>query len=134
MLGRVESRDGIVEGRHGADVRPQPSVSHSLDDLPQLNAIGFNNEINDQRVVALCLQRADDGHDRSSGPDQTRRALADIATDEIEHQVDFTDILQRLIIEIDELMCAEVECLLTVGGTSSADNVSSSLSCELRHY
>src|SRR5215468_8430093 len=32
-LGRVEGSDGIVEGRYFADVRPQSSVPHPLDDL-----------------------------------------------------------------------------------------------------
>src|SRR5215472_4328444 len=34
-LGRVEGGDGIVEGRDVADVRPQSSVTHPLDDLTQ---------------------------------------------------------------------------------------------------
>jgi len=37
-LGRVEGSDGIVEGRDLADVRPQPSVPHPLDNLTQLGA------------------------------------------------------------------------------------------------
>ena len=31
-LGRVQGGDGVVEGRDVADVRPQPSVTHPLDD------------------------------------------------------------------------------------------------------
>src|SRR6266550_7342572 len=42
-LGRIESGDGIVEGRDVADVRPQSSVTHPLDDLTQLGAIGHEN-------------------------------------------------------------------------------------------
>src|ERR1041385_5650901 len=38
-FGRVEGGDGIVEGGDGADVRAQPSVPHSLNDLAQLGAI-----------------------------------------------------------------------------------------------
>ena len=49
-LGRIESGDGIVEGRDGADVRPQPSVPHSLDDLTQLSAIGHENKVDRQAV------------------------------------------------------------------------------------
>src|SRR5262249_52961304 len=44
-LGRVESGDGVVEGRDVADVRPQSSVTHPLDDLTQLGAIGHENTI-----------------------------------------------------------------------------------------
>src|SRR5216117_80183 len=32
-LGRVESGNGVVEGRDGADVRPQPTIPDPLDDL-----------------------------------------------------------------------------------------------------
>src|SRR3954447_23716989 len=39
-LGRVECRDGVVERREVPDVRPQSSVPHPLDDLPQLGTIG----------------------------------------------------------------------------------------------
>src|SRR4029453_10085258 len=35
-LGRVEGGDGIVEGRDGADVCPQPTVTHPRGDLTQL--------------------------------------------------------------------------------------------------
>lgn len=34
-FGRVEGGDGIVEGEDGADVRAQPPVPHSLNDLAQ---------------------------------------------------------------------------------------------------
>jgi hypothetical protein len=44
-LGRVEGGDGIVEGRDVADVRPQPSVTHPLDNLTQLGAIGLDHEV-----------------------------------------------------------------------------------------
>src|SRR4051812_9551352 len=39
-LGRVERFNGIVEGRDVADVGPQSSVPHALDDLSQLCTIG----------------------------------------------------------------------------------------------
>jgi hypothetical protein len=32
-LSRVEGGDGIVEGRDGADIRPQPAIPDPLDDL-----------------------------------------------------------------------------------------------------
>ena len=60
-LGRVEGRNGIVEGRDVTDVRPQSSVSHPLDDLTQLATIGLDNEVDRQAV---------------RGP---RRGVADIA-------------------------------------------------------
>jgi len=53
-LGRVEGGDGFVEGRDVADVRPQSSVPHPLDNLIQLGAIGLDNEV-DRQAVAGCV-------------------------------------------------------------------------------
>src|SRR5262249_15869781 len=49
-LGPVEGGDGVVEGRDVADVRPQSSVTHPLDDLTQLGAIGHENKVDRQAV------------------------------------------------------------------------------------
>src|SRR5205814_10322201 len=77
-LGRIESGDGIVEGRDVADVRPQSSVTHPLDNLTQLDTIGLDNEIDRQAVGGPCLGRAGDGHQRSSGSNQGCRPLPDV--------------------------------------------------------
>ena len=71
-LGRVEGGDSIVEGRDVADVGPQSSVPHPLDDLTQLGTIGLDNEVDRQAVGGPRLGRADDGHQCSSGSNQTR--------------------------------------------------------------
>src|SRR5690349_19709420 len=133
-LGRVEGGDGIVEGRDGADIRPQPSVPHPLDDLAQLCTIGLDNEVDRQTVGGPCLARPDDGHQDSSGSNQARGPLPDVAPDEIEHQIDGADVFQRVVLEVDELLRAEVERLLTVGGASGADDIGARQSCELRHH
>jgi len=52
-LGRIESGDGVIERRDVADVRPQSSVPHPLDDLTQLGAIGLDNEVNRQAIDGL---------------------------------------------------------------------------------
>ena len=78
-LGRVESGDGIVEGRYFADVRPQPSVTHPPDDLTQLGAIGHDNEVDRQAVGEPCLGRPGDRHQRSSGSNQACGPLRDFA-------------------------------------------------------
>ena len=41
---------------------------------------------------------------------------------------------RRVVLEVDELLRAEVERLLTVGSASGADDVGAGLSCELRHH
>src|SRR5205823_14186825 len=117
-LGWVEGGDGTVEGRDGADVRPQSSVPHSLDDLAQLGTIGLDNEVDRQAVRGPRLRRSDDGHQCSSGPDQTRGALPDVAADDIENQVDAAGVFEDVVLEVDELLRAEVERLLAVGRAS----------------
>ena len=118
---RVEGH-GIVEGRDVADVRPQSSVPHPLDDLTQLGMIGLDDEIDREAVGGPCFGRPDDGHQRSSGSNQACGPLPDVAADDIENQIDFSDVFQCVVGEVDELLRAEVERLLTVGGTSGADN------------
>src|SRR5207248_1978401 len=133
-LGRVQGGDGIVEGRDVADVRPYPSVTHSLDDLTQLGTIGLDNEVDRQAVGGPRLGRPDDGHQCSSGSNQACGPLPDVATDDIEHQIDSADVFEDVVVEIDELLRAEVEHRLTVGSASGADDVSAELTCELRHH
>src|SRR5499427_5119666 len=133
-LGRVEGGDSVVEGRDDADVRPQSSVPHPLDDLTQLGTIGLDNEVDRQAVGGPRLGRPDDGHQCSSGSNQACGPLLDVAADDIEHQIDAADVFQRVVVEVDELLRAEVEHLLTVGSASGADDVSAELTCELRHH
>ena len=118
-LGRVEGCDGIVEGRDVADVRPQSSVPHSLDDLTQLGTIGLDNEVDRQAVGGPRLGRPDDGHQCSSGANQSCGPFLDVAAHDIEHQIDAADVFQRVVVEIDELMRAEVAFSSFAGETMS---------------
>src|SRR5437016_7254678 len=103
-LGPVEGGDGVVEGRDVADVRPQSSVTHPLDDLTQLGTIGLDNEVDRQAVGGPRLGRTDDGHQCSSGSDQACGPLPDVAADDIEYQIDFADVFQGVVVEVDELL------------------------------
>src|SRR5206468_12395161 len=87
-LGRVEGGDGVVEGRDVADVGPQSSVPHPLDDLTQLGTIGLDDEVDCQAVSGPRLGRPYDGHEGSSAPDQACGPFLDVPTDGVEHQVD----------------------------------------------
>src|SRR5438309_6663313 len=82
--------------------------------------------------------RASDGptmeDQRSSGSNQPRGPLPDIAADEIEHQIDGADVFEDVVLEVDELLRAEVERLLAVGRASGADDVGARQSSELRHH
>src|SRR5215510_6596768 len=130
-LGPVEGGDGIVEGRDVADVRPQSSVPYPLDELTQLGAIGYDDEVDSQAARGPRLGRAGDGHQRSSGANQARRPLRDVAADDIENQIDFADVFQGVVIEVDELLCAEVESPLTAASAPGADDVRAGITCEL---
>src|SRR5262245_27231530 len=111
-LGRVEGGTRIVEGNHVADVCPQPTNPKPLDELTQLGAIGYDDEVDSQAARGPRLGRAGDGHQRSSGANHARRPLPDVAADDIENQIDLADVFQGVVIEVDELLCAEVESRL----------------------
>ena len=98
------------------------------------STIGLDNEVHRQAVVGPRLGRPDDGDQCSSGSNQAYGPLLDVAADDIEHQIDAADVFQRVVVEVDELLRAEVKCLLTVGGASGADDVRAELTCELNHH
>src|SRR6266550_820472 len=133
-LGPVEGGNRIVEGSHFADVCPQPTIPHPLDDLTQLGAIGYDDEVNSQAASGPRLGRAGDGHQRSSGANQARRPLRDVAADDIENQIDFADVFQGFVIEVDELLCPEVESRLTAASAPGADDVRAGLTCQLARH
>src|SRR6201987_4572662 len=130
-LGRVEGGNRIVEGRDVADVCPQPTIPDPLDELTQLGAIGFNDEVNSQAARGPRLGRAGDSHERSSSANHGRRPLRNVAAEDIENQIDLADVFQGVVIEVDELLCPEVESPLTGGTMPGADDVRAGLTCEL---
>src|SRR6185369_9313977 len=134
LFGRVEGGNRIVEVSHVADVCPQPTIPHPLDDLTQLGAVGYDDEVDSQAVRGPRLGRAGDGHQRSSGANQARRPLPDVAADDIENQIDFADVFQGFVIEVNELLCAEVESRLTAASAPGADDVRAGLTCELARH
>src|SRR5246500_1770523 len=133
-LGRVEGGNRIVEGSHAADVCPQPTNPKPLNELTQLGAIGYDDEVDSQAARGPRLGRAGDGHQRSSGANQVRRALPGVAADDIENQIDFADVFQGVVIEVDELLCAEVESRLTAASAPGADDIRAGLTCELARH
>src|SRR6516162_2546237 len=133
-LFRVEGGNGVVEVRDLANVRPQPTIPDPLDELTQLGAIGYDDEVDSQAARGPRLGRAGNGHQRSSGANHARRPLRDVAAEDIEHQIDPADIFQGVVIEVDELLCAEVESRLTAGSAPGADDVRAGLTCELGRH
>ena len=96
-----------------------------------MGTIGLDNEVNRQAVSGAPLARAGDGHQRSSGANQACGPLRDVAAEDIENQINFADVFQGVVLEVDELLRAEVERRLTVGSASGADDVGAGLTCEL---
>jgi len=96
-----------------------------------LGAIWYDDEVYSQAVSGPRLGRAGDGHQRSSGANRACRPLRDVAAEDIENQINLADVFQRVIIEIDELLCAEVESALTGISATGADDVRTGLTCEL---
>src|SRR5207245_11277886 len=93
-LGRVEGGNRIVEGSHVADGCAQPTIPDPLDELTQLGAIGYDDEVDSQAATGPRLGRAGNRHQRSSGANHARRPLRDVAADDIENQIDSVDIIQ----------------------------------------
>src|SRR5947208_4873138 len=133
-LGWVEGGNRIVEGSHVADVCPQPSVPYPLDELTQLGAIGYDDEVDSQAARGPRLGRAGDGHQRPSGANHARRPLRDVAAEDVENQIDFADVFQGVVIEVDELLRAEVESRLAAAGAPGADDVRAGLAGELARH
>src|SRR5690349_18427849 len=75
-----------------------------------------------------------DGHQRASGSNEVGGPLLDRAADDVENQIDIADVFQRVVLQVDELHCAEVERLLTVGSSAGTDDVRASLARELRDH
>src|SRR3954471_16886204 len=95
-LGRVEGGNRTVEGSHVADVCPQPTNPEPLDELTQLGAIGYDDEVDSQAARGPRFGRAGDGHQRSSGANQVRRPLHNITADDIENQINFADVFEGI--------------------------------------
>src|SRR5215469_11353055 len=133
-LGPIEGGNRIVEASHLADVCPQPTNPDPLDELTQLGAIGYDDEVDSQAASGPRLGRAGDGHQRSSGANHARRPLRDVAAEDIENQIDLADVFQGVVIEVDELLCAEVVSRLTATRAPGADDVRAGLTCELARH
>src|SRR5437899_4533083 len=133
-LGPVEGGNRIVEGSHVADVCPQSTIPDPLEAFTQLGAIGYDDEVDHQAARGPRLGRAGDGHQRSAGANHARRPLRDVATEDIENQINLADVFQGVVIEIDELLCAEVESRLTGSSAPAADDVRAGRTCELARH
>src|SRR6185437_13383602 len=109
-------------------------IPEPLDELTQLGSSGFDDEVDRPTASGPRLGRASDSHQCSSGANQARGPLRDVAADGIENQIDFADVFQGIVIEGDELLCAEVESRLTAAGVPGADDVGAGFTCQLARH
>ena len=106
--GRIEGRNGGVEGRCIPDVRPQTSLAQPLDDPTQLDGICFDNKVDCRSVSRPGSGRTCDGHQRSSRPNQACGLIGNIPTENIENQIDSAEVLQLFLLKIEELAPLEI--------------------------
>src|SRR4030095_525010 len=130
-LGPVEGGNGVIEGRDVADVRPHSSVTCPPDNLTELGAIGYDDEVDSEAARGPRLGRAGDGHQRSSGANHARTPLRDVAAEDIDNPISCADVSQAVVIEVADLLCAEVESRLTAASAPGADDVRTGLTREL---
>src|SRR5579863_8678350 len=106
-LGPVEGGNRIVEGSDVADVCPQPTNPDPLDEFTQLGASWYDDKVDSPAASGSRLGRASDGHQRSPRANQARRPLRDLAAEDIENQIDLTDVLERVVFQVHKLLRAE---------------------------
>src|SRR5690349_12692605 len=133
-LGRVEGGNRIVEGSHFADVCPQPTIPDPLDELAQLGSIGYDDEVDSQAARGPRLGQAGNGHQRSPGANHAYRPLRDVAAEDVENQIDPADIFEGFVVQVDELLRAEVESRLTAGSAPGTDDVRAGLTGQLGRH
>ncbi len=133
-LGRVEGGDGIVEGRYFADVRPQSSVRTRW----TISLSWARSDSTTKSTAKPSAGRASAGPttDTSIPPARIRPAdrfwMSPPMTSNTRSTPPTSS--KRVVVEVNELLRAEVERLLTVGRASGADDVGAGFPRELRHH
>ncbi len=71
--------------------------------------IRLNNEVNRDAIVWGGLDRPDDGDERPSSSHKARGALPDVTANDIENQINLTNVLQPVIGKVHELVRAKLK-------------------------
>jgi hypothetical protein len=108
-LPRIECGNGLVERGDVADIGAEAPVADPLHDLAQLSSVGLHHEIDGAAAGRRRFHGSDDGDQGASSSDQ--RPLADLAADNVEHQINLPDIFEAIVLEVDEDLRAEAERL-----------------------
>ena len=88
----------FVRGRRS---RTRPVIS------PGWARSGQDNSVDRQAVRGTCLGRAGDGHPGSSAANLASGPLLDVSADNVEHEVNAADVIERVVPNVDELHGAE---------------------------
>src|SRR5205823_13332319 len=111
-----------------------PPHSDQRTDLHQLPRNRLDERVDAQPVDGGSLDGSDPRPQRPARPDDARRAPLDITADDIEDQVDPADVVEILVVEVEELVRAEVERGLAVRRPPGTDDVGAELPGELSHH
>ena len=74
-------------------------------------------------VIRLDRRRAVDRHERAAGSDQGGRAIADLATEDVEHEINLADVLEAVVFQIDEAIDADLSSCCSLRRAAGADHV-----------
>lgn len=80
----------------------------------------LNDEEDRPSVLRLDRGRFGDGDQRAASAYERGRAPEDVAADHVEHHIDLAGGLQRVGLQVQELVGANVERALSVGGSAGA--------------
>jgi hypothetical protein len=90
--------------------------ANTLRDLDQLETVRLDDEVDGQAAGWASLDRTYDGHQDAARFADARGPLLDVAADDVEGHVDIADALHGvLLLEVEELVRAEVEHLVSAG-------------------
>jgi hypothetical protein len=126
-----EGRGGLGQRTHLADGRVEPPVPHPPHEFGEPGPVGFDDEEDRTAVLRPDLGRLGDGDEGAAGTDECGRAAEDLAADDVEHDIGLSRVLQPLGLEVEEVVGAEGETGVPVGGTAGGDHPCARLAREL---
>ncbi len=126
-----EGGGGVGQVADGRDKRCEPPIAEASSQLRRLFAVGLDNEEDCPAVVGLDGRRIEDSDEGAAGAQECGGAVADLATDHVEHDVDLADVLEVVVVQVEELVGALGAGQVPVGGPAGADDVGSGLAGQL---
>ena len=101
-VGRVESRSRLCERTHRTEQGHQSSVSQPEFERGEMSAIGFDDKEDRASIVGPHTRWFGDGYQHAARADQFGGAIENITAEDVEHHVDFADVLQSIALHVQE--------------------------------